>query len=220
MEAIVDLNELAGQLAAAVLFLVPGLNTTWIIDRLSGRTAPAGTERLLKGLSWSVLIYLVASPWLTPRIGSLDERAVGGWELLVAGGLVLLVAPAILGLAVSLLRRLEPLQRRLRRATGIHPSPSAWDFAFTTFLSGFVLIRLKDGRLVGGSYGSRSFAATYPEPQDLFFERAWRLDGDGTFLEELERSRGVLVRRDVIESVQFFERDERYGEGEARSRKA
>jgi hypothetical protein len=46
-----DVNQLATQIAAAILFLVPGLNATWVIERLSGPTRLKGTERLLRALS-------------------------------------------------------------------------------------------------------------------------------------------------------------------------
>ena len=59
-----DLSDPLGQVLAVVLFLVPGLNCTWAVERLAGRTPLGATERLVRAVSLSLLIYLAASPWL------------------------------------------------------------------------------------------------------------------------------------------------------------
>jgi len=46
LETAFDLSQPAGQILAIVLFLIPGLNSTWIIERLAGRSPLSGTERL------------------------------------------------------------------------------------------------------------------------------------------------------------------------------
>lgn len=205
MEAVLDLNQLASQIAAAVLFLVPGLNTTWVIDRLAGQSTQPGTERLLKALSWSVVVYLGASPWLFSQREQLFHSGPTLSEFLLGGAILFLAAPAILGALVAAFRRFEGLQKWFRKATGIHPAPTAWDFAFTTFKTGFVRVRLLDGRLLGGFYGGDSFASSFPEPQDVFVEQAWSLDEKGSFLHPVGDGRGLLIRRDVIQSVQLFQ---------------
>jgi len=69
-----DVNQLATQIAAAILFLVPGLNATWVIERLSGPTRLKGTERLLRALSWSALIYLPSGFWLLDCVAGSSGR--------------------------------------------------------------------------------------------------------------------------------------------------
>jgi hypothetical protein len=204
VEAVLDLSQLASQIAAAVVFLVPGLNTTWVLDRLVGQSTLAGTERLLKALSWSILIYLAASPWLFAIRERLVHGELGLTEFLWAGATLFVAAPAVLGALVGELRRFEPLQRWFRRATGIHPAPTAWDFAFETLRKGFVRVRLVDGRLLGGYYGANSFASSYPEPQDVFVEQAWSLHEDESFVDPVSGGQGLLIRRDAIQSVQFL----------------
>ena len=39
-----DLGQPATQFAAAILFLVPGLNATWFLERLGGPNRLKGTE--------------------------------------------------------------------------------------------------------------------------------------------------------------------------------
>jgi hypothetical protein len=205
METLLDLDRLAGQLAAAIAFLIPGLNTTWMMERLAGRTTPAGTERLLKALSWSVLIYIVASPWLVGPVRRITATGLSRWDVLVLGLLLFVAVPALLAFLGAKLRTSVRVQGHLRKITNIHPAPTAWDFAFSPFRTGFVRAELKDGRVVGGRFAGSSFAAAYPEPQDIFLEEAWRLGADGSFVEPVDGSQGLLIRRDRIDVVEFLE---------------
>jgi hypothetical protein len=59
LETPFDLTQPAGQVLAIVFFLIPGLNVTWIVERLMGRTTLSSTERLLRAIAWSVVIYAV-----------------------------------------------------------------------------------------------------------------------------------------------------------------
>src|SRR5207249_3235750 len=55
LETPFELSQPAGQVLAFVLFLIPGLNCTWIIERLAGRTPLSGTERLFRAIAWEPL---------------------------------------------------------------------------------------------------------------------------------------------------------------------
>ena len=48
-----DLTHPAGQILVVVFFLIPGLNATWIIERLAGRTPLSGAERLFRAVAWT-----------------------------------------------------------------------------------------------------------------------------------------------------------------------
>ncbi len=129
-----DLAQPATQIAAAILFLVPGLNATWTIERLSSPSRLKGTERLLRALSLSVLIYVGASFWLL-RVGerALDET-LWIWEPIVGGFVILFLAPVLLALIVEFLRRNTLARAVLGRITTIDPTPRAWDFTFQEVL--------------------------------------------------------------------------------------
>jgi hypothetical protein len=67
-----------------------------------------------------------------------------------------------------------------------------------------VRVRLKDGTWLGGWYGSRSYATSYPEPSELFLESAWRMNSDGSFADRVERTAGLYIRAadaDVVELI-------------------
>lgn len=106
--------------------------------------------------------------------------------------------------------------RWARWFNGPNPAPRAWDYLFTGEKFGWVKLRLKSGIWLGGTFaGSRdglSYAAGYPESQDLYlssivatdpetgeFQR--NEDGSARFLEG-----GLLVRWDEVEYLQFTEK--------------
>ena len=200
----IDLTQPAIQIAAAVLFLVPGLNATWVIERLSGPTRLKGTERLLRALSWSTLIYLPSGFWLlelSRRI--LGEGSVSSWEVILGGFTIIFIGPVLLGGIISFIRENERVKDFLWRFTTIDPTPTAWDFAFKRGGPYLVRIKLKDGERVGGFYGPESFASAYPERQELFLEEGWHLDPEGEFVSPIEGSDGLMVHAEAVEIVEF-----------------
>jgi hypothetical protein len=63
---------------------------------------------------------------------------------------------------------------------------------------------LKKGNLIGGYFGSRSFASTYPDKLSLFIETVYRVSDTGEFDSCVENSDGVLLREDDFEYLEFF----------------
>jgi hypothetical protein len=199
-----DLSQPAAQILVIVLFLVPGLNCTWTIERLAGRATLSSTERLLRAVGWSVLIYAAASPWLV-RVGApFASGRTPVWELILGGVFLVFAAPLLLALLMLLARRDHRARAIMQRLTRIHPAPTPWDFAFGEGRPCFVRIELQDGRLIGGYFGDRSFASAYPEPEDLFLEEAWGLSPDGSFEAILPESLGMLVSRDEIRVLELL----------------
>lgn len=208
-----DLDQPATQIAAAILFLVPGLNATWFLERLRGPNRLKGTERLLRALSLSLLIYATASPWLV-GIGRrfATSSSISPWEPILGGTLIIFIAPLFLALVAALLGRSWRVKQLLGIVTTIDPTPRAWDYAFKGERPFFVRIKLHDGERVGGVFGEDSFATAYPEPQDIFLEEVWRLSDDGTFVEPLEGSAGLLVPGTSMDFVEFLTEEEASGD--------
>src|SRR6266542_6403546 len=141
-----DLSQPAGQVLAVVFFLIPRLNATWVIERLAGRTSLGVTERLLRAVALSVLIYTLASPWLLRIVHRLAEhRSIWPWEPIFGFSLLLFVVPVVMGAAWARLRQSTRVRSGLRRLTDIDPSPTSWDFVFSRGRAYFVRAKLRDG---------------------------------------------------------------------------
>ncbi len=127
-----------------------------------------------------------------------------GW--FVAQALVLwFLVPIAAALLVVRLRRSRWFRARMRSLSGLHPAPSAWDFAFRRDGPVFIRAKLQSGDFVGGFFGAESFAGDHPDPHDLFLERAWMLDRRGTFLRPIAGTLGLLIGRDEIERIEFLQ---------------
>ncbi len=203
-----DLTRPATQIAAAILFLVPGLNATWTIERLSGPSRLKGTERLLRALSLSVLMYLAASFWLLRVSDRLLDETLWVGEPIIGGFVILFIAPVALALVVEFLRRNSIARAVIGKITTIDPTPRAWDFTFKEGAPFYARLKLRGGERVGGFFSQNSFATDYPESTDLFLEEAWRLDENGGFVEPIRGTAGLFVPQDSIELVELLQPQE------------
>jgi hypothetical protein len=100
--------------------------------------------------------------------------------------------------------------------TGPDPAPRAWDHVFGGLPDGWIRLRMKTGSWLGGAYatrpdGTRSYAAGYPEDQDLFLIEAFDVDPDtGEFRfgddgHPLSRGSAILVRWNEVEYLELLE---------------
>jgi hypothetical protein len=101
----------------------------------------------------------------------------------------------------------------LRHVTTIDPTPRAWDFAFKQGGPFYVRVKLRDGERLGVFFGEYSFASAYPEPEDLFLEEAWRLGDDGSFLEPIAGTAGLLIPLMSVDLVELLQPEEASGNG-------
>lgn len=199
-----DLSRLVWQLIVAIVLVIPGLNATWVIERLAGPLSVRPAERLYRAVALSVMILLPASPWLASLVRRLADGGVHHWEAMLAGAVLLFIAPVGLGWVAARVRYHGGLRRYLTRQTNIDPAPTAWDYAFRDARPRFVRVRLNDGSMVGGRFGRDSFASSYPQDHGLFIQEVWRLSAEGTFLNPIAGTDGVLISPGTIALVELF----------------
>ena len=205
MGALFDIGQPVGQILAGIVFLIPGLNATWILERLEGRSALSVTERLARAVSWSVLIYLPASGWLAGSVGRAVEGdpPIGLLALQVTA--MLFVAPVVLGIVIALLLRSRLYRVLLNKLARPRAAPTAWDFAFSSADESFVRLTLRNGQMVGGRLAKESFASSWPGPRALFLQEAWSMSEEGAFIDPVPGTKGILIEGDAIERVELIE---------------
>lgn len=195
------------QLALLVMVVLPGITYQFLREHWRGPVPGERNlgERVMRALAASVMLdafYLIAAgPYLTRVIRGVgtDGQSYLSKEPRLAGLLVLglfLAAPAAAAAGVSF------LQRRRVRTVRFRATPTAWDRLFQERGSCFVRLRLRDGVWIGGWYGTRSYATSYPHPTELYLESAWLMRPDGTFHRRIEQTGGLYIRAadtDVLE---------------------
>lgn len=86
----------------------------------------------------------------------------------------------------------------------IHPIAKPWDYFFGKKEAAWVIVHLKNGKMVGGKYSTDSFASSYPDKEQIYLEEVWRLDLNGAFISKIERTKGIIIIGDDISSIEFF----------------
>ncbi|MGP4020920.1 DUF6338 family protein [Saccharopolyspora sp. 5N708] len=197
------------QLALVVLVVLPGTTYQFLRERWRGPVPGERElgERVLRAVVASLVldaVYVIAAgPQLLALVRGTNPRS---WDGLVqhprlagvVGLLLFVVFPAVAAAAVSW------WQRRKLRAR-FHRTPTAWDHAFRDRRSCFVRARLADGSWVGGWYGPRSYATSYPHPGELFLQSAWRMNPDGSFAARTPNSSGVYLRSTDITILELLD---------------
>ena len=112
---------------------------------------------------------------------------------------VFFIAPVVWVLILKKLRQSNWMQKWLP-----HPTARAWDYVFGKNKPYWVIINLKDGKKIAGLYGTNSFTTSGNFREEVFLEKAWRLNKSGGFERERTNSEGVLVVSSEIESLEFF----------------
>lgn len=203
-------------IAVVTIALVPGALYFWAFERQTGRWGVGLSDRVLRFVGASALFHVAFAPisyWLWanqwPRAREGRPLSLWLWGLAILYVALPLVAGSAIGFGTH---RAMPWARWF---VGPHPAPRAWDYLFEQKSEGWVRLRLKSGRWIGGVYGTvgdlHSYSAGYPEPQDLFLAVAIEVDPDtGEFIVDEEgdtplRPGGLLVRWDEVEYLEFVD---------------
>ena len=63
---------------------------------------------------------------------------------------------------------------------------------------------LKTGSKIGGYYGLRSYATSFPTEGDIYVETVYRVDEEGRFKEPISDTEGAIIRKDQYDLIEFF----------------
>lgn len=216
-----------GQLLILLLFVLPGTVYQTVRSRLRGPIPSDNdaTGKILRALTVSTLLnafYLsifgtgVLKPLraksMTELEKTVDVHQAGWWALLY-----LVMVPAGLALFGFWASRWEwpgdllekvPAEKKEKWKwvrPAYHPTPGAWDFAFTDIEPCYVRIQTADGNWYGGWFGRDSLASSFPESPAVFIERPWFMTETGEFKREQKKVRGTWVRCDDARRVEFVD---------------
>ena len=114
--------------------------------------------------------------------------------------LIMVVVPACWPFAFLKLSSWRPIARHL-----VHPIRKPWDYVFGKREPFWVIVHLHNGQRIGGRFDVQSFASSDPADEQIYLEAVWVLDEQGRFLRPVERSRGIIIMKDEIRAVEFFE---------------
>ncbi|MFG3245492.1 DUF6338 family protein [Streptomyces sp. NPDC048187] len=205
------------QLLLSAVALLPGAAYQFVRESRRGPAPGEGDlgHRLLRALTVSVVLDSLYFAVLGSRPAELvqpNDFPDHAREAALYALVLLFALPALAALTVSWFE-----QRRLRaRYRG---TPTAWDHVFRDRGGCYLRARLKDGAWVGGWYGERSYASSYPNAPELYLELSFRMAADGSFGERVHNTHGVYVRGEDIDILELVDQwtataDPRQGAGD------
>lgn len=199
-------------LIIAVLFLLPGFVADTIYGRGLNRPKREITEYVFALLLWSAINYVVFA-WLVVLF--INQAGPGGYAayltrnaawVAILAPLVLLAAPTITALLVRSLVASPPVARILAYVflAPAQAIPKAWDWVFTREEDYLAFVVLNDGTRFAAGWGRASFASSFPNEEDVYFEVLYSVLEDDRFGDPIPLSRGILLRRDEIRSIELY----------------
>jgi hypothetical protein len=207
--------ETGTALLILVGFVLPGFVTVQIKERLhDSPDTRTDFNRLLQVAYYSVWSYLLLALFALIVDIRWDEVRAFGEErfddpaLLVLCAAAAILVPSGIVATASIAWSDWDWVNRAKKAVNLNPhhqTPTAWDHFFSEQKPALVRVVLKDERLVGGYYGSESFAAYAKDGRDLYLERLWQLDPDtGWFVKEAPATQGVWIPTQDVVEVEFY----------------
>jgi len=211
-------TEVVIAVGIVALIAVPGYALGVVSAR--GSRDPDGGEQafLARTALASVVVHGLVLWWTIPlaeqiRTTGLQRQAaqISAWLFVVCVGL-----PVLLGNIEAWFGRRNPetLAGRIAATLGIagsHRAANAWsDMAEgRTDAAGFALITLRDGRIMTGFCGDRSYMSADSRKHDLYLQHAVEVGPNRRFV-KVPDSRGFWVNGDDIVSIEFFLSDHDY----------
>ena len=184
-----------------LLFFIPGFISLKVYDLMVPREYRDFSRSLFEAIGYSALNYAVLLP-LILLIHSGDFPTEHPAWYLFALFPILVIFPVLWPI---LFYRIST--SRIGSRFIVHPMRKPWDYVFGKRQAYWVIVHLRDGRKIGGRFDRRSFASSYPADEQIYIEEVWQLDEDGKFQSDgqVERSQGILILRDDILAVEFFD---------------
>lgn len=194
MEGLLD----ADKLVLFILFFIPGFISIKIYEHLVARDKYNFSDGFIEVMGYSCLNYAFYS-WLIWIVVVFDYHV----NHPVRTGFIIFLIVFISPILWPFLARKFYKSALFKRAA-IGPERSAWDHVFCKREGCWILVHLKDGTKIAGRYGTDSFASSYPRREDIYIQEIWRLDEDQNFDVPVPGSKGMMLFRDEIKFIEFF----------------
>lgn len=181
-----------------VLLVLPGLVSMHVYRWVMPARDIDWKTALVEALFYGTLNFGICLPIIIPIHRNNFPNAHLGWYITLMIS-VLIVIPFIWPCLLRFAFRWKWLMKKLQL-----PYPTAWDYFFGKRRCCFVLIHLKNGKMIGGYYGGESYSTSFPRHGDLYLERVCKVDADGCFKSIVDRTDGMLIPSDAYTYVEMF----------------
>jgi len=177
-------------------FVVPGAISLRIYRLLKAVKKQSIQSEILEAVVFSIINFVIIFPLLYNHV-SIEDNIWTSYAVIV---FCFFVTPVIWPVMF-----IKIIQFLSDNRIILIQSPTAWDHFFSRLKSGvYIIVHLNDGGYIGGEFGKKSYASTYPEQGQLFLERAWEVDEDGNFVDTLPGEPGIILQPEQYTIVRVF----------------
>jgi hypothetical protein len=187
----------ANKLSLFIQFVVPGfISIKWYQLSYPGSSRSA-SDQIVDAVAYSCINYAI---WSIPMHYVQDAVKSQGWSPcdVLFYILVMFISPVLL---VELWKKVRKSPTFQKNAP--HPTGKPWDFVFAQKKLYWMKIILKDGTILAGKYGLKSFASSAPEEEQIYIEECWILDEQGAFIRPKNKTAGVIVVSKEISHIEL-----------------
>jgi hypothetical protein len=187
------------KLTLLIVFFLPGFISMKVYDLMVPGEPRDVSKSLFEAISYSTLNFAVLF-WLIALVQTSDfyhRHFIGYW---MSFALIMVVAPACWPFVFLKLSTWRPIAKHF-----VHPIRKPWDYVFGKRDPFWIIVHLQNGQKIGGRFDTESFASSDPAGEQIYLEEVWVLDDGGRFLRRVERSRGIIIMKEEIRAVEFFE---------------
>jgi len=184
------------------LFLMPGFIARSVLSSVYPTSEPSESRLALTAITLSCVNYGIWS-WLLILSWQKHWYKSDGFSAFLAV-LILFFSPVVGTLATAKLMQTSAF-RSVRETFGIrHPAPKAWDYFFGKGAACWIIVTLKSGRVIGGYYGTESFASSFPHEEDLYLELLCDMTPEGRLNGITPLTLGGIIRMEEVQLLEFF----------------
>lgn len=185
------------------VFLLPGFIIRSILDSLVPPSRHNEAKYFLSCLLYSIVNCSIWSWAYLLLIQNVEKDLV---HYLIGLLIITIVGAAIVGVIIGLIKQKDLVKWIFSKfgVEKIHSTPAAWDYYFSKQEETWIIVTLKSGKIIYGKYSNKSFASSDPEERDLYIEQTYSVTDDLQWVED-KKSKGILISKEEIETIEFFE---------------
>lgn len=199
------MEEIIYTIMAAVTFIIPGSIVISITRRVIPKKENEYNTKILEYFiysflnffMWSILIYDIYS-----NIDSWKEHYVLLWLALF---MIIFLSPAAIALIVIQIDQKDIIRKICIyfNLTSLDTDPSAWDFKFKNISSEWVIVTLKNDKIVSGFLGSLSYISQNEKERDIYISEVFEIDENNKWTRK-KNTDGILIKAEEIKYIEFF----------------
>jgi len=181
-----------------LIFVLPGFISLVIYDYIIPKEKRDFSKSIIEIVCYSTLNFIALFPLIYVNV-KYDFYNTNTFLLYLSLLVVFIVLPILWPIIF-----IKITHTKFFKSHFLHPIAKPWDYFFGKKESAWVIVHLKNGKMIGGRYGEDSFASSYPDEEQIYLEKVWKLDPTGVFISEVDQTKGVIVSSSEISSIEFF----------------